>query len=79
MTVTWHVVDLKISHKEEKEGTKFIQDLGEIYGKKLTVTRGKVHSYLGMHFDFSKLGTVQVGMIPDSKEIIDDFPGPITI
>ena len=31
-----------------------------------------------MHFDFSKLGTVQVGMIPYSKEIIEDFPEPIT-
>ena len=52
MTVTWHVDDLKISHKDEKEVTKFIKGLGETYGNKLTVTRGKVHSYLGMHFDF---------------------------
>ena len=58
--------------------TKFIHDLREIYGNKLTVTRGKVHLYLGMHFDFTKIGTVQVGMIPYSKEIIDDFPEPIT-
>ena len=58
MTVTWHVDDLKISHKESTEVTKFIYDLGEIYGNKLTVTQGKVHSYLGMHFDFTKNGTV---------------------
>ena len=31
-----------------------------------------------MHFDFTKIGTVQVGMIPYLKEIIDDFPKPIT-
>ena len=31
-----------------------------------------------MHFNFSKLGRVQVGMIPYSKEIIDDFPEPLT-
>ena len=68
MTVTWHVDDLKISHKDEKEVTEFIKDLGEIYGNKLTVTRGKVHSYLGMHFAFTKNGTVQVGMIPYSKK-----------
>ena len=78
MTVTWHVDDLKISHKDEKEVTKFINDLGEIYSNKLTVMREKVHSYLGMHFDFTKIGTVQVGMIPYSKETIDDFPEPIT-
>ena len=58
--------------------TKFIQDLGEIYGNKLTVAHGKVHSYLGMDFDFTKNGTVQIGMIPYSKEIIDDFPKPMT-
>ena len=28
MTVTWHVDDLKISHKDEKELTKFISELG---------------------------------------------------
>ena len=55
-TLTWHMDDLKISHKEEKEVMKFIKDLGEIYGNKLTVTRGKVYSYLGMHFDFTKSG-----------------------
>ena len=45
VTVTWHVDDLKISHKESTEVTQFIRDLGEIYGNKLTVTRGKVYSY----------------------------------
>ena len=64
MTVMWHVDDLKISHKDGKEVTNFIKDLGEVYGNKLTVTRGKVHLYLGMHFDLTKSGTVQVGMIP---------------
>ena len=53
MTVPWHVDDLKISHKESTEVTKVIHDLGEIYGNKLTVTRGKVHSYLCVHFDFT--------------------------
>ena len=52
--------------------------MGEIYGNKLTVTRGRVHLYLGMHFDLTKKGTVQIGMIPYSKEIIEDFPEPIT-
>ena len=53
MTVTWHVNDLKISHKEEEEVTKLSTILAEIYGNKLTVTRGKVDSYLGMHLDFT--------------------------
>ena len=59
MTVTWHVDDLKISHKDEEELKKIISELGAIYGNKLTVMRGKEHLYLGMHFDFTKIGTVQ--------------------
>ena len=78
MTVTWHVDDLKITNKESTDVTKFIHDLGAIYGNKLTVTRGKVHSYLGMDFDFTTLSTVQLAMIPYSKQIIEDFPEPIT-
>ena len=56
MTVTWHVDDLKISHKESDEVTKFIRELEEVYGDKLTVHRGKVHPYLGMQFDYSTSG-----------------------
>ena len=48
MTVTWHVDDLKISHKKEDEVTKFILGLAKIYGPKLSIHRGKLHSYLGM-------------------------------
>ena len=77
MTMTWHVDDLKISHKESTEATTFIRDLGAIYGNKLTVTRGKVYSYLGTDFDFTTLGTVQLAMITHSKQIIEDFPEPI--
>ena len=44
MTVTWHVDDLKISHKESDEVTKFINELGKRYDNDLTVHRGTVHS-----------------------------------
>ena len=40
MTVTWHVDDLKISHKDEKEVSKFIIWLSRIYGDKISVHRG---------------------------------------
>ena len=56
MNVTWRVDDLKISHKENDEVKKFIRELEEVYGEKLTVHRGKVHPYLGMHFDYSTSG-----------------------
>ena len=53
MTVTWHVDDLKIPHKDSREVTKFIKRFGDIYGDRMTVHRGKVHDYLGMDLDFS--------------------------
>ena len=44
MTVTWHVDDLKVSHKDPQEVIKFAEYLCTVYGKKLTVKhRGKVH------------------------------------
>ena len=46
MTVTWHVDDLKISHKDSREVTKFIKHFGDIYGDRMTVHRVKVHDYL---------------------------------
>ena len=53
MTVTWHVDDLKVSHKDPAEVTQFPRDMGKIYGDGITVTRGKIHTYLGMDFDYS--------------------------
>ena len=78
MTVTWHVDDLKISHKESDEVTKFITELGKLYDNDLTVHRGKVHLYLGMHFDYGTKGTVKISMILYTKQIIDDFSEPVT-
>ena len=56
MTITWHVDDLKISHQDKREVTKMIHKLRKLYGKhrELSVSRGKVHEYLGMIFDFRK-------------------------
>ena len=42
MMVTWHVDDLKNSHKDPFEITKFATYLSSNYGKKLSVKRGKV-------------------------------------
>ena len=40
MTVTWHVNDLKISHKDSREITKFIKHFGDIYCDRITLHRG---------------------------------------
>ena len=61
--VTWHIDDLKVSYQYEFEITKFASYLSDIYGKKLTVHRGKVHEYLGMDLDYSEEVKVKVSMI----------------
>ena len=53
MTVTWHMDNLKVSHNDPVEVTKFLLAMAKIYGTGITVPRGKVHTYLGMNFDYS--------------------------
>jgi hypothetical protein len=54
-TVRWHVDGLKISHQDKRVVTSLIEDLKSVFGKEapLTVTRGKIHEYLGMTIDYS--------------------------
>ena len=63
MTVCWHVDDLKVSHKDPFEVTKFSTYLDGIYGDKITVTRGPLHEYLGMDLYFSEKGNAKISMI----------------
>ena len=72
-TVIWHVDDLKCSHKKAFVNTKFATWLGSIYGKKLTVKRGKTHDYLGMDLDWSVGGKVTISMIKYVYKILEDF------
>ena len=51
MTTCWHVDDPKVSHKDESSVTVLVENLVEIYGPKTTVSRGKVHEYLGMNIN----------------------------
>ena len=41
MTIMWHVDDLKASHNDYHEVTKFLMYLGDLYGNRITVNRGK--------------------------------------
>jgi len=65
-TIVWHVDDLKISHVSVSEDvvSDIIDLLQKEYGKvgNLSLTRVKVHEYLGMTLDFS-----------DDKKIIVDM------
>ena len=65
-TVMWHVDDLMASHVDANVNEEFIKwvkskyedpDIGEV-----KVTRGKIHKYLGMTFDFQTEGKLKVRM-----------------
>jgi hypothetical protein len=73
MTVTWHVDDLKVSHEDPAEITKFANYLAVIYGERLTVHRGLVHDYLGMDLDYTTKGKVGVSMIKYVDKVLEGF------
>ena len=73
MIVTWYVDDLKVSHKEPFEVTKFACYSPSIYVKNMTVKCYKVHVYLGMDLDFSEKGSITVLMIKYVRKILQAF------
>jgi hypothetical protein len=75
-TILWHVNDLKISHVDPSVVDKVLEDINEKYGKEapITVTRGKVHDYLGMTFDYREDGVVKVTMIDYINKMLEDLP-----
>ena len=70
----WHVDDIKVSHKNTYQITKFSSYLSSIYGEKLTVKQGNVHDYLGMDLDFSEEVSVKVSMIKYTGKILRTLP-----
>lgn len=75
-TVVWHVDDLKISHKDTDVVTSILKQLNDEFGKEapLSVTRGKVHDYLGMRIDYSEPGKVKITMIDYIEKMLDELP-----
>jgi hypothetical protein len=77
-TVTLHVDDVKSSIANPTVSDEFIAWLDKIYGSDITghdkATRGKVHEYLGMTFDYTEKGKVKVGMTQYVQTMIDTFP-----
>ena len=62
--IAWHVDNLKISHVDNDVLEDLISEISDEFGKEapLTVTRGKIHNYLGMKIDFTKDGEVSFFM-----------------
>jgi hypothetical protein len=77
MTMCWHVDDLKVSHVDPREDTRFGDWLSETCGVMIVAHQGAVHNYLGMIFNFSVKGQVIINMIKYIKNIIADFPEEI--
>ena len=80
MTICFHVDDCKISHRSKKCVDEMIAWLRKEYESifedgsgKMTVSRGKVHDYLGMKLDYSTEGQVKISMFAYIDEIIAAF------
>ena len=77
MTVVWHVDDLKVSHEDKKEVTKFIEFIKSKYENdtgKVKVTRGKPHNYLGMMLNYSITGNLKIDMVDYIEKMLEEFP-----
>ena len=68
-TVCWYVDDTKISHEDPKVVDKVIQQIEAKFGK-MTVTRGKRHTFVGMDIEFQADGTVALSMEEYIKECV---------
>jgi hypothetical protein len=76
-TVVWHVDDLKISPKVV---TTILNLLDAKYGQEivagkrapLTITRGKLHDYLGILLNYSERGYVKLDMTAYLKKVLDE-------
>jgi hypothetical protein len=81
ITICWHVDDLFMGHQDPTVVTDLLQWLSNQYitpDKKLNVTCGYRHDYLGMNIDFSSMGLVKISMIPYIGKILAATPKKIT-
>ena len=46
----------------------------EVIYRELSITRGKLHEYLGMTLDFRNSGELWVNMVDYLKGLLEDFP-----
>jgi hypothetical protein len=70
-TVAWYVDDNKISHVDPAVVTGVIDKIEERFDK-MTITRGREHTFLGMDFVFPGDGTVRIKMKDYLLEAIAD-------
>lgn len=71
-TIAWYVDDNLISHCDPAVVTEVIELIEARFGK-MTVTRGKRHTFLGMDIVFNEDGTVSIDMQSYIKESFEAF------
>ena len=71
MTITWHVDDLKVSHKNPWRINEVVEKLMQIYGN-IKIKRGKIHNYLVICLDYLKKLKISVKDYKD--KIINELP-----
>ncbi len=80
MTICFHVDDCKLSHRNKKTNDRMIEWLHQEYESifedgsgEMSVSRGKVHKYLGMTLDYTVRGQVKITMFDYIDEILTAF------
>jgi hypothetical protein len=80
MTIGFHVDDCKLSHRKTKVMDSIIDFLRQEYESifedgsgAMTVSRGKIHKYIGMTLDYTVPGQVKITMFDYVDEILTAF------
>ena len=76
MTLTFHVDDIKISHRDSEVVDDIIEWFKSIYGSNVRVSRGTTHDYLGMMISYLE-NKVRISMADYIKKVISGFPEDI--
>jgi hypothetical protein len=76
-TIAWFVDDNKISHVDTAVVTGIIEKIEERFGK-MTVTRGKKHTFLGMDITYREDGTASILMKDHLKDAINGIKESVT-
>ena len=75
-TITWHIDDLKKSHKEDKVVSDIVDQIKHSFGQlgEISVSEGKRHDYLGMYLDYTEPGVLIVDMRSYIQNALDEMP-----
>ena len=76
-TVRLHVDDILSSNKVNDEFRTWLESkFGKL--KHVTVSRGKIHKFLGVTSNFTEKGKSHMTQETHAQDIIDNFPGNIS-